>query len=340
MSKRKAIVVAGIVIAVVIGIVGYRRITGQKNRIPEYVFDYADNQPEDYPTTLAAKYFAELVEERSDGRIQILVQSGGGMGAEQEVLRQMQYGGIDFARISLSSLTECEAELNLLQMPYLYTDSEHMWRVLDGEIGDYLLENVKESGVIGLSWYDAGARSFYNAVRPVRCLEDLEGLKIRVPEGGILEDAVNALGAEAVPMDYADVYSGIERSIVDGAENNWPSYETMNHYEVAKYYTLDEHTRIPEMQLCSKHTWDKLDEEDQKLIQKCAKESALYERELWAEREKESKKIVLQRGVELIELSDQEKRRFREAMEGVYEKYCGEYMELLEKIIEEGKETD
>ena len=127
---------------------------------PEYVFSYAENQPEDYPTTLGAKYFAELVEERTNGRIRILVQPVGVLGSENKVIKQMQYGGIDFARVSLAQLAEYIPSLNVLQMPHLYTDSDHMWRVLDGEIGDAFLESVSADDVIGLSWYDAGARNF------------------------------------------------------------------------------------------------------------------------------------------------------------------------------------
>ena len=147
---------------------------------PEYVFSYAENQPEDYPTTLGAKYFAELVEERTNGRIRILVQPVGVLGSENKVIKQMQYGGIDFARVSLAQLAEYIPSLNVLQMPYLYTDSDHMWRVLDGEIGDAFLESVSADDVIGLSWYDAGARNFYNSVKPVTCLEDLKGMRISV----------------------------------------------------------------------------------------------------------------------------------------------------------------
>lgn len=232
---------------------------------PEYVFSYAENQPEDYPTTLGAKYFAELVEERTNGRIRILVQPVGVLGSENKVIKQMQYGGIDFARVSLAQLAEYIPSLNVLQMPYLYTDSDHMWRVLDGEIGDAFLESVSADDVIGLSWYDAGARNFYNSVKPVTCLEDLKGMRIRVQESDLAADMVEALGATAIPIAYGDVYASLEQQVVDGAENNWPSYEAMRHYEVAKYYTVDEHTRVPEMQICSAYTWQKLSPEDRKL---------------------------------------------------------------------------
>lgn len=328
--------IAGIALVLVAGVIWRYRSQHQKE--PEFVLSYAENQTKDYPTTLGAQKFADLVEERSGGRIQILVLAEGELGAESDVIAQMQYGGVDFARVSLSQLAEYIPQLNVLQMPYLYEDSAHMWRVLDGTIGDDFLDIVSQNELIGLSWYDAGARNFYNSKKPITCLEDMQGMRIRVQESEVMADMIEALGASAIPIPYADVYSALEQGTVDGAENNWPSYETMNHYEVAKYYTIDEHNRVPEMQICSKHTWSKLSEEDQQMILDCAKESALYERKLWKERESESEAKAIEQGVEVVELSAEEKKRFQEAVTGIYEKYCADQMDIIEKIIEENKE--
>lgn len=311
-----------------------------EERVPEYVFTYAENQAQDYPTTLGAMKFAEMVEVRTEGRIRILVYAEGVKGAENDIIRQMKFGGIDFARVSLSQLAEYIPEMNVLQLPYLYLDSEHMWRVLDGEIGINFLDYAGDYGLVGLSWYDAGARSFYTAHRPITCLEDIEGMRIRVQESDMMADMVEALGASAVKIGYADVYSGLERGLVDGAENNWPSYESMNHDEVARYFTVDEHTRVPEMQICSEKTWEKLSEEDRNIILECAQESALYERKLWQERENDSKHSAILRGAEVIELPAEEKERFQAAVQGVYEKYCGDYMDIIDQIIEAGKVED
>lgn len=330
-----ALICGAALLAAVVIIVWYYARPEEKE--PEFVFSYAENQAEDYPTTLGAKRFAELVEERTDGRIRILVQAEGEMGTEMEVIQQMQYGGIDFARVSLSQLAVYIPELNVLQMPYLYDDSEHMWKVLDGEIGEKFLGEVSDDGLIGLSWYDAGARNFYNSKRPITCLEDISGMNIRVQESELMADMVEALGATAVPLGYAEVYSGLERGMIDGAENNWPSYESMNHYEVAPYYTVDEHTRVPEMQICSGYTWEKLSEEDQAIIRACAMESALYERELWVEREETSRSIVESYGTQIVELPADERKRFQAAMMGVYEKYCGDYMDTIDEIMAVGE---
>lgn len=298
------------------------------------MLNYAENQTADYPTTLGAYRFAELVERQTNGRIKVIVQPEAELGAEKEVLRQMKYGGIDFARISLSQLAELIPEMNALQMPYLYRDSTHMWEVLSGEIGDYFLEKAGEVGLVGLSWYDAGVRNFYTSQKQITCLEDLQGMTIRVQESDMMADMVEALGATAVQIAYSEVYSSIQLGEVDGAENNWPSYKAMNHDEVAKYYTVDEHTRVPEMQLVSAHTWEKLSEEDQEIILECAKESARLERRLWKLQEKQSQEKAVKNGTVVIEISDEEKERFRAAVEPVYQKYCGEYMDIIERIRE------
>lgn len=336
MSRRKAAVAATCIAAAALGGTLLWQYMRPEEAEPDFVLSYAENQAEDYPTTLGAKRFAELVEERTDGRIRILIKAEGGLGSEKEVIQQMQYGGIDFARVSLSQLAEYVPELNVLQMPYLYADSEHMWRVLDGEIGDNFMEKVNDDALVGLSWYDAGARNFYTSGKPLTCLEDIAGMRIRVQESELMADMVEALGADAVPIGYEEVYSYLERERVDGAENNWPSYESMKHYEVAEYFTVDEHTRVPEMQICSAYTWEKLSVEDREIIMACARESALYERRLWTEREAESRKIAVARGTEVIELSAEEKKRFQNAVMGVYEKYCGGDMDVIDAIIAEG----
>lgn len=301
------------------------------------VFTYAENHAEDYPTTMGAYRFSELVYERTEGRIEIQVNAAGILGDEKEVIEQLQYGGIDFSRVSLSPLAEFVPALNTLQMPYLYTGQEHMWKVLDGEIGNGFLNSLENSKLVGLSWYDAGARSFYNRVRPINCLEDMNGLNIRVQESSLMADMVEALGANPVQMAFNEVYSQLEMGTIDGAENNWPSYEGMKHYQVARYYTIDEHTRVPELQLCSRSTWESLSAADQELIRACAMESALYQRTLWTERERRSEQLVRAAGCEIIELSETEKERFRKAVWPVYQDVCEENMDIIEAIIEAGK---
>ncbi len=296
------------------------------------VLRYAENQAQDYPTTQAAYKFAELVEQKTNGRIHIDVYHGGQLGDEKAVIEQLQFGAIDFTRVSISPLSEFEKSLNVLQLPYLYKDAAQMWRVLDGSIGEKFLSSMEKNNLIGLSWFDAGARNFYDSKRPVTKLEDMKGLKIRVQESQLMMGMVAALGANATPMAYGEVYSGLQTGVIDGAENNWPSYDSVSHYEVAKYYVLDEHTRVPEMQLVAKSTWDKFSDADKAIIKECALESAKLERELWAAKEKVSEDKVRAAGCTITELAPGEKEKFQAAMAPLYAQFGAGYEDIIKDI--------
>ena len=301
---------------------------------PEYVLTYAENQPDDYPTTQGAVRFAELVRQRTGGKVVIQVKSGGEYGTEQEVWEQLAIGGVDFARLSLSVLADDLPKLNVLMLPCLYDDAAHMWRVLDGEIGEEFLQEFAQRDMVGLSWYDAGARSFYSS-KPIRSLQDLAGRTVRVQDSGILLDMIRLLGAQPVTTAYSDVYSAFETGQIDTAENNWPAYYSMDHYKVARYYTLDEHSRVPEVQLASGRTWAKLPAEYQQILRECAKESALYERQLWAQQETEARSAALAAGCREITLPQEELEHFRTLVQPLYQKYCGAYLDLVQKIRDE-----
>lgn len=305
-----------------------------KQAQPELILRYADNQPEDYPTTKAAEYFAELVEKRTHGKILIRVYANGELGDESRVLEQVQFGGIDMTRISMGTLSDYLPEIEVLSLPYLYDDADHMWRVLDGDIGAAFLASTRQVDVIGLSWFDAGARSFYTRER-ITCLEDLQGLNIRVQESDLMRRMVEQLGATPVEIQYGDVYSALQTGKIDGAENNWPSYESTGHFEAAPYFLLDEHSRLPEMQIISTVAWDKVaqvDEDYPTILMQCAKESALYERRLWKEREAESEERVRSLGGTVTELSEREMQKFRDAMIPLYESYPERVQSTITKI--------
>ena len=296
------------------------------------ILRYAENQPEDYPTSKAAKAFAELVAQRTGGRVKVLVYSGAELGAEQSVIQQMQFGGVDFSRVSLSQLAEYEPELSVLQLPYLYSDAEQMWRVLDGSIGDEFLAMLDGMDLVGLSWFDAGVRSFYTREK-VTGLDDLQGLTIRVQESDMMSEMILDLGAKPAQVVYSRVYAALHNAEIDGAENNWPSYEAMGHYEVAPYFLKDEHARVPELQLASEAAMEKLAELDPDIIRTCGKESALAERRLWAEREASAEKHMREWGVEVTTLSAAEKARFRAAVEPMYAAF-EEQSRLIQRIRE------
>ena len=291
---------------------------------PELILRYAENQPEDYPTTQAALAFADLVAQRTEGRVKVVVYSGGGLGAEQSVIEQMQYGGIDFARVSLSQLAEQLPTLSVLQLPFLYTDAPQMF-----------LSSLGAMDLVGLSWFDAGVRSFYTREK-VETLADLVGLTLRVQESDLMSEMIQDLGAQPVQVVYSRVYAALHNAEIDGAENNWPSYEAMGHYEVAPYFLEDEHTRVPELQLASEAAMEKLAKLDERfpdIVRTCGKESALTERRLWAEREASAEAHMRAWGVEVTTLSAAEKARFRAAVEPLYARF-EEQSGLLQRIRE------
>ena len=298
---------------------------------PEFVLTYAENQPQNYPTSLGGERFAELVKERTDGKVIIQVKYAGEYGTDEEVVSQMQFGGIDFARISLAVIADEIPVLNTLQMPFLYQDAAHMWRILDGEIGSELLEKFQEAELIGLSWYDSGARSFYST-KPIYCVDDLLGMSVRVQNSQLAMDMVSLLGATPVYVDHNDVHYAFETRKIDAAENNWPVYQYMDHYQVAKYYTVVEHTRVPDIQIASKRTWEILPEEYRTIILECAKESALYQRNLWVRNDIFARATVIDSGCEIIFLEPDKKLEFRKAVEPLYQQYCSEYLDLIETI--------
>ena len=296
------------------------------------VLRYAENQTGDYPTTQAAQKFADLVKAKTNGRITVEIYDSGQLGDEASVVEQVQFGGIDISRVSLITLSRFSRVFMALQLPYLYRDADHMWNVLDGDIGREMLKRTEDSGIEGLSWYDAGARSFYNTQHEIHNLSDMKGLRIRVQECSMMMDMVKAFGASPTPMAYGEVYSALQSNTIDGAENNWPSYDLMNHYEVAKYYVVDEHCRVPEMQIISKQTMDKLSPDDQEIIRECAAESARYERRLWPESERASEAKVKAGGATITRLSDEARAEFVKAVQPLYASYGAEYKDLIQKI--------
>lgn len=296
------------------------------------VLRLAETHVEDYPTTQGNYRFAELVAERTNGRIQIEVFPGSQLGEERAVIEQVQFGAIDFTRVSISPLAAFSPALDALQMPYLYRDADHMWDVLLGPIGDEFLASVEDAGFVGLAWFDSGSRSFYNSVRPIESVADLDGLKIRVQESRLMVGLVEALGAVATPMPFGEVYSALQTGVIDGAENNWPSYFSTSHYEVAQYYTLDQHTRVPEILIASKIVMDRLSPADQEIIRQAARDSIAYQRQLWAEFEQEAEAVIRAAGNTITELSPAAYAEFQAAMQPLYDALSPEVAAVVERI--------
>lgn len=285
----------------------------------EITLKSSDTHPDGYPTVEGVKAMGKLLEEKSGGRLCIEVFHSAQLGEEKDTIEQTQFGVIDLNRVSFGPFNNIIPETQIPSLPYIFRSVDHMHKVMDGEIGAEILGAFADHDLIALTSYDAGARSFYNSQKPIQTLDDLSGMKFRVMQSDLFVDMVGALGANATPMPYGEVYSSIQTGVIDGAENNWPSYESSGHFEVAGYYTLDQHLMVPEVLVMSKISWDKLSEEDQKLVMEAALESRDVQRKLWAEREAASEEKVRAAGNEII--TDIDKTPFIEAMAPVYEKY-------------------
>ena len=279
----------------------------------------SDTHPEGYPTVVAVQKMGEMLQERSGGRICVEVFHSAQLGQEKDTIEQTQLGVIDLNRVSLGPFNNIIEETKVFSLPYIFSGTDHMHKVVDGEIGDKILGEFQNHQLVGLAYYDGGSRSFYNSQKPITSIEDIEGMKFRVMQSDVFVDMVDALGGNATPLPYGEVYSSIQTGVIDGAENNWPSYESSGHFEVAGYYTLDQHLIVPEVLVMSQAAWNKLSAEDQALVRQAAKDSVPVMRDLWAEREKASEEKVRAAGVEVI--TDIDKKPFMDAMDPVYEKH-------------------
>jgi len=280
------------------------------------VLRVADSQPSDYPTVQALVYMGELLEEWTDGEIRLKIYPGGQLGEEKDTLELTVFGGIDINRVNLAPLNSIVAETIVLAMPFLFRSIAHMRATIDGPIGDEILAAFEPSGLIGLAYYDSGARSFYNTKRPIRTPADLVGLKIRVQNSDLFVEMVKALGGNPTPMGFGQVYESLVLGTIDGSENNWPSYESTRHYEAAPFYSLTQHTMTPEVLVMSRRRWKRLSNEQQTLIRRAAKASVAHMRTLWEQQVKRSRQIVLAAGVNVIE--DIDKQPFMRAVAPLY----------------------
>jgi tripartite ATP-independent transporter DctP family solute receptor len=281
-------------------------------------FRSADVHPLDYPTVLAVGYMGKLISERTGGRHSIKVYGNSALGSEKDTIEQVRIGALDMIRINVAPMNNVVPETMVPTMPFVFRSTAHMRKVLDGPIGEEILKACEKQGLVGLAFYDSGSRSFYTVKKPIRGLADMKGMKIRVQQSDLWVAMMQALGANATPMPYGEVYTALKTGLVDGAENNWPSYESSRHFEAAKFYSITEHSLAPEIMLFSKKVWDTLSADDQKIIRQAAKESVPYMRRLWDEREEKSRKIVESAGSQIVTV---DKRPFQDAMKPVYDKF-------------------
>jgi tripartite ATP-independent transporter DctP family solute receptor len=281
-------------------------------------FRAADTQAADYPTVRAVVKMGELIEARTNGRHRIRVFHSRQLGEEKETIDQTRAGAIDLNRTNVGPLASLAPAAGVLALPFLFRSIDHLHHVLDGPIGEEILASFERDGLVGLTFYDSGARSIYNSKLPVRTLADLKGLRIRVQQSDLMADMIKALGADPIELPFGQVETGLANRIVDGAENNWPSYVTTNHYRAARHYTLTEHTMSPEVLVMSLRAWQSLSDEDKAIFRAAARESSTFMREEWTLLEAQSRRQAQGAGVVIV--SDFDRKPFEDAMAPVYRK--------------------
>src|SRR5450432_4433918 len=297
------------------------------------VLKASDVHPEGYPTVVAVEDIGKKLEKATNGRLSVQMYASMQLGGEKEAIEQAQVGAIQFARVSVGALGPVIDELNVFNMPYLFRSTAHMQKVIDGPIGQELMDKVTnnpKAGLVGLAWMDAGARSLYDTKKPIKNLDDLKGMKFRVMGNPMFVDMMTSLGGNGVSMGYDQVFSALQTGVVDGAENNMPSFVFDNHYQVAKFYTFDEHLIIPEMVVFSKKTWDTLSKEDQALLIKFGKEAQAEERVLWEAYEKEALDKAKAAGITISQIAD--KKAFQDAVRPVWDKYGPKYADMIKRV--------
>ena len=295
----------------------------------------SDTHPGDYPTVKAVEYMGRLLSERTGGRLGIKVYAGGQLGSETDTLEITSFGGLDFNRVNLAPLNSVEPATIPFSLPFVFESVDHMRRTADGPVGDEVLAALEPHGLIGLCFYDSGARSFYNTRQAIASPADMRGLKLRVPASDLYVAMVNALGANAVPIPFGEVYQALAQGVIDGAENNWPSFESARHYEVARFFSLTEHLLTPEVLVMSKTRWDRLSAPDRELVRAAAKESVGEMRRLWDLRVEEARAAITGSGVAVNEV---DKAAFSELMKPVWAEFVTtpQQKSLVERIVAMG----
>lgn len=292
----------------------------------------ADAHPADYPTVRAVEYMGRYLSEKTGGRLGIKVFAGGQLGNETDTLEITSFGGIDFNRVNFAPLNSVEPMTLPFSLPFIFDSVAHMRRVVDSDVGDEVLAAMEPHGLIGLAIYDSGARSFYNVKRPITAPADMAGMKIRVPASDLYVAMVNALGANAVPIPFGEIYQSLAQGVIDGAENNWPTFVGERHYEVAGYLSLTEHLLTPEALVMSKVSWERLPDADRSLVREAAKASVIEMRRLWDQRVAEARETIAR---SKVKVNEAEKAPFAGLMRPVWDQFITtpQQKSVVERIL-------
>jgi tripartite ATP-independent transporter DctP family solute receptor len=297
------------------------------------VLKASDVHPLGYPTVEAVMRMGKKLETATDGRLSIQMFPSMQLGGEKEMIEQAQLGALQIARISVGAVGPVVDDVNVFNLPFVFRNARHMEAVIDGDIGNELLARItanEKTGLIALCWMNAGSRNIYNNKRPIRTMADLKGLKVRMMGNPLFVDTMNALGGNGVALGFDQVFSSMQTGVIDGAENNAPSFMAQNHYQVAKYFTMTEHLIIPELLVFSRISWQKLSAADQALIMKLSKEAQAEQRVLWYEAENAAIDKMKAAGTEMI--TDVDKKPWQDAVKPVWDKYGAKYAEMIKRI--------
>ncbi len=285
---------------------------------------------EDYPVSHGMEAFMAEVTEKTGGALKGKVFHAGVLGSQPDAIEQVRLGIIDFGVFSLGPMGQAVPETNVVSLPFIFKDVPSMYKLMDGEGGEALGKALEAKGIVALGYYDAGARSFYNSIKPINTPDDVEGMKVRVMNNDLFVGMIESMGGNATPMAFAEVYQSIKTGVVDGAENNPPSYESTSHFEVAQYYSMSQHLIIPECLCMSKKTFDSLTPEQQDVVREAGRKSTDLQRKLWQEREKASMEIVKAGGVTVNEIAD--KSTFQAAMTPVYDSFLADNPDMKDLV--------
>lgn len=309
--SRRGVIAGGLSLGAMAGLPACKPILSN-------LFTSADSQPLDYPTVRAVEFMGRYLAERTGGRLGIKVFAGGQLGNETGTLEITSFGGIDFTRVHFAPLNSMEPMTLPFCLPFIFDNVDHMRRVVDSEVGDEVLAAMEPHGLIGLAIYDSGARNFYNMTRPITSPADMAGMKLRVPGSDLHVAMVNALGANAVPIPFGEIYQSLAQGVIDGAENNWPTFAGERHYEVATYLSVTEHLQTPDALVMSKISWDALSPQDQALVREAAKASVPEMRRLWDIRVEEARAAI---AASSVQVNTADKAPFAALMRPVWDQF-------------------
>lgn len=334
MKLKRSFYVTLAVLVIALGSLMIGALSARSKSRDVIVLKLAHSLDVSHPVHKGMEFMAARLREKSGGKLIIQIFPSEQLGAERECIEQVQLGCLDMTKTSTAPLESFVPEMGVFSVPYVFRDRDHFWKVLDGSIGDQFLDAGTRVGLRGVCYYDSGSRSFYMKTKMIKTPDDLVGQKIRVMKSKTAMAMIEALGGSPTPISWGELYTALQQGVVDGAENNEPSFDTSRHYEICKYYSLDEHTMVPDILLISEVVWQQLTPEQRRMVREAAVESSHFQRKLWEQKTAESLAKVQAAGVEVFR---PDKAPFREKVKPMHESYAGTEIGRLMAEIQEVK---